>query len=100
MTTESAGLNSPKGDLPGGAPGRIDELVRKLVDGVPALLGSARADLEAHFKSVLQQQLARLDLCSRQEFDAQGRVLARTQERLTQLEAKIAVLEQQAQSRG
>ena len=98
MTTDAPGKNSPETDIPGGLPGRIEELVRKLVDGVPALLGSARSDLELHFKSVLQQQLARLDLCSRHEFDAQGRVLQRTQERLAQLEAKIALLEQQLRS--
>ena len=91
MSVDTAGLNSPKAD----APGRIEDLVRRLIDGVPALLGSGRADLEAHFKMVLQQQLARLDLCSRQDFEAQGRVLARTQERLAQLEARIVLLEQQ-----
>ena len=100
MSADAAGTSPPHTDAPGGAPGRIEDLVRKLVEGVPALLGSARSDMEAHFKSVLQQQLARLDLCSRQEFDAQGRVLARTQERLAQLEGKIALLEQQLQSKG
>lgn len=97
MSADTAGADSPKGEGLGSMPGRIEDLVRALVDGVPALLGSARADVEAHFKSVLQQQLARLDLCSRQEFDAQGRVLARTQERLAQLEARLVLLEQQLQ---
>ena len=100
MSSEFTGSKTPRGDTPDGAPGRIEELVRKLVDGVPALLGSARADVEAHFKTVLQQQLARLDLCSRHEFEAQGRVLARTQERLAQLEASLALLEQRVQSKG
>jgi ubiquinone biosynthesis accessory factor UbiK len=100
MTLESAGVNTAGHDAPDRAPGRIEDLVRKLIDGVPALLGSARADLEAHFRSVLQQQLTRLDLCSRHEFDAQARVLARTQERLSQLEAKIVLLEQQGQPKA
>jgi BMFP domain-containing protein YqiC len=54
-------------------------------------------DLEGNFKAVLQAQLAKLDLVSRQEFDVQAAVLARTQaqltalgERLQQLEAKLS----------
>ena len=97
MTTNASGYGSGSGSGQDSAQraGAIhfEDLVRRLVDGVPAVLGSARSDLETHFKTILQQQLARLDLCSRQEFDAQERVLARAQERLAQLEARIAVLE-------
>lgn len=83
---------------PGGffaaAPERIEELVRKLAGGLPPLVGAARQDLEMHFRRVLQEQLARLDLCSRTEFDAQAKVLERTRQRLSELEARVVQLEQ------
>jgi BMFP domain-containing protein YqiC len=42
---------------------------------------------------VLQAQLAKLDLVSRQEFDVQAALLARTQAALATLEARLKELE-------
>ena len=56
-----------------------------------------RQDAELHLRRVLHEQLARLDLCSRSEFDAQQRVLERLQQRLVELEARVVALEQRAQ---
>jgi len=42
----------------------------------------------------LQSALTRLDVVSREEFDAQAAVLKRTRERLEALEAKIASLDE------
>jgi BMFP domain-containing protein YqiC len=75
-------------------PRLIEDLVRKLVGGLPPLVGAARQDLELHFRRVLQEQLVRLNLCSRTEFDAQARALAHTRQRLSELEARVVVLEQ------
>jgi BMFP domain-containing protein YqiC len=36
-----------------------------------------------------------MDFVSREEFDVQSQVLIRTREKLTELEAKVALLEQQ-----
>jgi ubiquinone biosynthesis accessory factor UbiK len=71
----------------------IDELLRRLLDGLPASLQAARSDLEAHFGRVLQSGLRRLDLVTREEFDAQARVLMRSREVLAALEARVAELE-------
>ena len=76
------------------SPGLLEDLVRKLAGGLPPLVGAARHDLELHFRRVLQEQLARLDLCSRTEFDAQARALAHTRQRLAELEARVVLLEQ------
>jgi hypothetical protein len=70
-----------------------EELLRRLMEGLPASLQAARADLEAHFGRVLQSGLKRLDLVSREEFDAQARVLLRSRELLATLEARVAELE-------
>ena len=50
-------------------------------------------DLEQNFKGVLQAQLARLDLVTREEFDVQSAVLKRTREKLTALEQRLDQLE-------
>jgi len=52
-----------------------------------------RAELESQFKALLQSGFAKLDLVSREEFDSQMVVLARTRARLESLEAKVAELE-------
>jgi len=50
-------------------------------------------EFEAQFKALLQSAFSRLDLVSREEFDSQMVVLARTRARLEALEAKVAELE-------
>jgi ubiquinone biosynthesis accessory factor UbiK len=72
-----------------------DELVRKLMAGVPEALGGLRTELEAHFRAVMQSQFARLDLCTREEFGVQVKVLERARSKVDALEARVAALEQQ-----
>ncbi len=52
-----------------------------------------RSELEAQFKLLLQSGFSKLDLVSREEFDSQMVVLARTRARLEALEAKVAEME-------
>ncbi|AJE13938.1 MULTISPECIES: accessory factor UbiK family protein [Stutzerimonas] len=53
-----------------------------------------RAEFEAQLKGILQGALSKLDVVSREEFDSQMVVLARTRARLEALEAKVAALEE------
>ena len=71
----------------------LDDLARRLADSVPESVRRFGRDLEGNFKAVLQAQLSRLDLVSRQEFDVQAALLARTQATLTALEARLKELE-------
>lgn len=73
--------------------GRLDELARRLADSVPESVRSFGRDLEGNFRAVLQAQLSKLDLVSRQEFDVQAAMLARTQATLTALEARLKDIE-------
>ena len=50
-------------------------------------------DLEKNFRGLLSSAFARLDLVSREEYDVQAQVLARTREKLASLEARLAALE-------
>jgi hypothetical protein len=52
-----------------------------------------RDDLEQNFRSVLDSGLARLDLVTREEFDVQQAVLARTRQKLEALERRVSALE-------
>lgn len=51
------------------------------------------SEFEAQFKVLLQSAFSKLDLVSRDEFDSQMVVLARTRARLEALEAKVAEME-------
>ena len=72
----------------------IESLASKLADSIPAGLQNMREELEKNFRSVLRGGLTRLDLVTREEFEVQRAVLARTREKLEALEAKLAELEQ------
>jgi ubiquinone biosynthesis accessory factor UbiK len=71
----------------------IDQIAHRLATLVPPGLAEAREDMEANFRDVLAHGLRRLDLVTREEFDAQRTVLARTRELVAQLEARVAELE-------
>jgi hypothetical protein len=75
---------------------KLDELARRLAESVPESLRSFGRDLEGNFKAVLQAQLAKLDLVSRQEFDVQAALLARTQEKLAALEQRLQEIERKS----
>src|SRR5580692_7049090 len=71
----------------------LDDLARRLADSVPESVRAFGRDLEGNFKAVLQAQLSKLDLVSRQEFDVQAAILERTQAKLTAMEERLKDLE-------
>jgi len=74
-------------------PKSLDALVARIAEGLPAGFGQVHEDLRNNLRAALSAALARMDLVSREEFDVQSAVLARTREKLTALEAKVAELE-------
>lgn len=71
----------------------IDNLAKSLAESLPEGLRSVRDDLEKNFRSVLQGGLQKLDLVTREEFEVQQAVLARTREKLETLEGRLAAIE-------
>jgi len=70
----------------------LDDLshrIRELLAATPA------KDVERNLRLLLSGFFSRLELVSREEFDVQAKVLTRTQEKLTLLEARLAELENQ-----
>ena len=63
-----------------------------------ALLAASPAkDIEKNAKAVMSGLLSKLDLVTREEFDIQAEVLARTREKLKALEARVEALEKTRQ---
>ena len=65
----------------------ISERIDAFLRNTPA------ADIQKNLKAALTQAFTRIDLVTREEFDIQSQVLARTREKLMQLEARVADLE-------
>jgi BMFP domain-containing protein YqiC len=70
----------------------IDRIMAEVRQRVP-LAGELADEAEHNLRAVLSEAIDRLDLISREEFDAQQRVLTRTRQRLEELEQEVAELE-------
>lgn len=75
---------------------RLDDFVRRITDGLPPDVAVLKGDLERNLRTVVQSALSRMDVVTREEFDVQRAVLARTREKLEQLETRVAELESAA----
>jgi len=74
----------------------LNEIAAKLSSRINELVANSPArDLEKNMRLMLGTFFSKLDLVTREEFDIQAKVLARTREKLEALEAKIAALEKQ-----
>ena len=58
-----------------------------------ALESSPAKDLEKNVKALMAQGFSKLDLVTREEFDIQSQVLAKTREKLEALAQRVAALE-------
>ncbi len=65
----------------------LQEKVQQVLEQSPA------KDLEKNMRAMLNQGFAKLDLLTREEFDVQADVLARTRAKLEALEARVTELE-------
>lgn len=71
----------------------LDEITRRLAEALPADWKRAGEDVEARIRPILESQLARLELVTREEFEIQKRVLERSREKLEHLEAQLQAIE-------
>lgn len=71
----------------------IDEIARRVLDALPQLGSGADTDLRRNLRAGVAGVLARMNLVTREEFDAQFRVLQRTREKLESLEQRVNELE-------
>ncbi|MBI3231393.1 MAG: accessory factor UbiK family protein [Burkholderiales bacterium] len=66
------------------------DLQNKISQAVEA---SPAKDIEKNVKAMMTQGFSKLDLVTREEFDIQTQVLAKTRSKLEALEARVAELE-------
>ncbi|AXR08266.1 ubiquinone biosynthesis accessory factor UbiK [Salinimonas sediminis] len=74
-------------------PKKLEELAKQISEAVPPGVRNMAEGAESRIKQVLQSQLSKLDLVSREEFDIQSQVLIRTREKLDAMEARLTELE-------
>lgn len=72
----------------------IDDLIKRLSNTIPAEFQTLKADWERNSRAILQSAFAKLDLVTREEFDAQAGVLAKSRQKLEVLEKQLAALEE------
>ncbi len=72
----------------------INQISEKIEALLPPGLKQVKSDFDARLKSLLQQQLSNYEMVSREEFDIQARVLARTREKLEAIESRLKELEE------
>lgn len=77
-------------------PNLLDEVGAKMREILAA--GPAK-DVETNLRALLASVFERLDLATREQLDVQERVLARTREKLSALEARVADLEARLRQR-
>lgn len=73
---------------------KIEDIAKQVSDSIPAGLKEFANEMEDKTKVVLQRKLSQLDVVTREEFDVQTQVLIKTRAKLTELEAKVAALEE------
>jgi BMFP domain-containing protein YqiC len=77
---------------------KIEEIAKQVTDSIPPSLKNMANDFEDKAKSVLQSKLAQLDVVTREEFDVQTQVLIKTRAKISELETKLAELEEKIAS--
>jgi BMFP domain-containing protein YqiC len=71
-----------------------NRLFEELSGKISALLAQSPAkDLEKNLRALMTSFFGRLDLVTREEFDVQARLLARSRDQLGVLESRVAELE-------
>lgn len=74
------------------ASNQFEDLAKKLYSALPSSLQNFENDVQQQFKDILQATFAKLDLVTREEFDVQVKVLARTREKVEALQLQVEQL--------
>lgn len=81
-------------------PKHLEDLAKKLYESLPKNIQGFEQDIKQQFKEVLQSAFTHLDLVTREEFDVQVKVLARSREKIDALEAAVnRLLQEQNQDK-
>ena len=70
-------------------PSKFEQLARKLYTILPSSLQTVENEIQQEFKEILQAAFTEMDLLTREEFDIQVNVLARTREKVEILQQHL-----------
>lgn len=71
----------------------LDDLAKQISEAIPPGARNLQQDLEKNLRAGLNSMFAKLNLVTREEYDVQAEVLARTRAKLQKLEEHVAHLE-------
>ncbi|KJF84672.1 cytoplasmic protein [Photobacterium phosphoreum] len=72
---------------------KLEQVAKQIQDAMPKPVKDLGNDVEQKVRQVIQAQLGKLDVVTREEFDVQTQVLLRTRQKLTELEQKMTAFE-------
>ena len=76
-------------------PQSIDDIATRLSDAIPPGFTTLKEDMEKNFRAILQSALGKMDLVTREEFEVQKGVLAKTRSKLEDMEKRVSEMEKQ-----
>lgn len=71
----------------------IDDIAKEVGKLIPAGMGQMQRDVEKNLRAAVERSFDRMGLVTREDYDVQCAVLARTREKLEGLERRVAELE-------
>ena len=74
-------------------PKSIEDITSRLSDAIPPGFNNLKGDMEKNVRAILQSALGKMDLVTREEFEVQKGVLAKTRSKLEDLEKRVAEIE-------
>jgi BMFP domain-containing protein YqiC len=74
----------------------FDDISNRIAGSLPTGIQLLQDDLRKNVRAAVEASLRELNLVTREEFDVQTKVLARTRQKLEALEKQLAELEKQA----
>lgn len=74
-------------------PDFLKHLAQQISEALPAHLQAFKKDFDKNCHLTLKKVFSKLDVVSREEFDVQSKVLARTRKKMEELEEMLKTLE-------
>lgn len=81
-------------------PDFLKDLCNRLAEALPESIKGAKEDVRKNFHAVLQNAFTKLDLVTREEYEAQTKVLQRTRQKIEMLEEHVKKLEKLLEEKG
>jgi len=78
-------------------PSNLESIAKKIMESIPQDVGHVPDDIQKQIKATLSSSFAKMDLVTREEFDIQVAVLAKTRAKLEALEKQLEALERASQ---